>query len=191
MKIKIITLKNKKIEDFAKERNMTLSEVERGKWVLFLDSDEIISPELKEEIKNLNPGNYSGFYIKRRNYFLGKFVGSDKIIRLIKQGSGKWKRRVHETYHLAGGTKTGYLRNCLIHNTADNLYNYLGKINNYSTLHALANRDEGKKASLIKIILFPVLKFVQTFVKSGHVVFSLMQSFHSFLSWTKQYFLRS
>lgn len=189
MDISLITIKNKKIEDFAEERNEALSAVERGKWILFLDSDEVMSAKLKNEIKNLNPGIYGGFYIKRKNYFLGQYVGSDKIIRLVKKGFGKWKRQVHETYHLAGGAKAGYLKNCLIHNTADNLHDYICKINNYSTLHALANKKEGKKVSLFKIVFYPVLKFIQTYIKSGHIVFSLMQAFHSFLSWSNLYFL--
>lgn len=199
MKISIITLKKEHIDDFAEERNKAMRElvlnevegVERGKWVIFLDSDETLSNELREEIKNLNPGTYGGFYLKRNNYFLGKYVGTDIIIRLVKCGSGKWKRLVHETYHLAGGTKAGCLKNSLIHNTADNLHGYINKINNYSTLHALANKQENKKATLFKIIFFPVFKFIQTFIKSRHFVFSLMQAIHSFLSWSKLYFLRS
>ena len=190
MKISTIILKKEHIADFAKERNLLLGKTDAD-WILFLDSDEVLSAELKEEINNLNPGNYGGFYLKRRNYFLGRYVGTDKVIRLVKKDSGKWERPVHETYHLAGDTKAGYLNNYLIHNTADNLHDYLNKINNYSSLHALANKKEGKKTTLLKIIFFPVFKFVQTFVKSGHIVFSLMQAFHSFLSWSKLYFLRS
>ena len=186
-----IILNKKNITDFAEERNRALSAVERGKWVLFLDSDETLSPELKDEIRNLNPGACGGFYVKRKNYFLGRYAGTDKIIRLVKKGSGKWARQVHETYHPRGGIEVGLLKNYLIHNTAKNLHAYIDKINNYSTLHALANKKEGKKASVVKIIFYPIFKFVQTFVKSGHVVFSLFQSFHSFLSWSKLYFLRS
>ena len=190
MDISLITIKNKKIEDFAKERNRALRQTQ-GKWVLFLDSDEIMSSELETEIKNLNLGICGGFYVKRKNYFLGRYVGTDKIIRLVKKGSGKWVRQVHETYHPRGGTKIGLLKNYLVHNTAKNLRAYINKINNYSTLHASANKKEGKKPSVLKIIFYPIFKFVQTFVKSGHFVFSLMQAFHSFLSWSKLYFLRS
>lgn len=194
MKISVITIKNKKIEDFAEERNRALRLAMlaqgKGKWVLFLDSDEVLTPELETEIKSLNPGAYGGFYVKRKNYFLGQYAGTDKIIRLVKKGSGEWRRIVHETYRLAGGTKAGYLKNCLIHNTASNLHDYISKINNYSSLHALANKKEGKKAFLFKIVFYPILKFVQTFIKSGHIVFSLMQALHSFLSWSKLYFLR-
>lgn len=188
MHFEIITLKKNNITDFAEARNKLLIKA-KSNWVLFLDSDEILSPELEDEIKNLNPGICDGFYIKRKNYFLGQYVGSDKIIRLVKKGFGKWKRQVHETYHLAGGTETGYLKNCLIHNTAVNLYDYISKINNYSTLHALANKKEGKKATIQKIIFYPLFKFIQTYAKSRHVVFSIIQSFHSFLSWSKLYFL--
>lgn len=189
MKISTVTLKKEHITDFADERNLALR-LAKDEWVLFLDSDEILSKELKEEIRNLNPGTYGGFYLKRKNYFLGQYVGCDHIIRLVKKGSGKWQRLVHETYHLAGDSEAGYLNNYLIHNTADNLHDYLNKINNYSTLHALANRQEGKRATLLIIIFFPVFKFMQTFVKSRHFVFSLMQAIHSFLSWSKLYFLR-
>jgi len=192
MNISLITIKNKKIIDFAKERNRALRQAQgKGEWVLFLDSDEILTPELENEIKNLNPGRYGAYYIKRKNYFLGRYVGTDKIIRLIKKGSGKWRRLVHETYHPRGGTEVGLLKNYLIHNTAKNLHAYIDKVNNYSTLHALANKKEGKKASVFKIIFYPIFKFIQTYAKSRHVVFSIIQSFHSFLSWSKLYFLRS
>ena len=192
MNISLITIKNKKIIDFAKERNRALRQAQgKGEWVLFLDSDEILTPELENEIKNLNPGRYGAYYIKRKNYFLGRYVGTDKIIRLVKKGSGKWTRQVHETYHPRGGTEVDMLKNYLIHNTAQNLHTYIDKINNYSTLHALANKKEGKKASVFKIVFYPIFKFIQTYAKSRHVVFSIIQSFHSFLSWAKLYFLRS
>lgn len=189
MKISIVTLKNKKIDDFAKERNRTLRKTQ-GKWVLFLDSDEIMSSELKAEIKNLDPGGYGGFYVKRKNYFLGWYAGTDKIIRLVKKGSGKWERFVHETYHPRGGTKIGLLKNYLIHSTAKDLHAYVDKINNYSTLHALANQKEGKISSLFKIVFYPKMKFLQNLLAGRGFVFSMLQSFHSFLGWSKLWFLQ-
>ena len=189
MQYSLIVLKKENITDFSKVRNEALKKV-RGEWIFFVDNDEIVTDALALEIRNLKNSIYDGFYVKRKNYFLGRYVGTDKIIRLVKKGFGKWKRQVHETYHLAGGTETGYLKNCLIHNTAGNLYGYIGKINNYSTLHALANKKEGKKPTIQKIIFYPLFKFIQTYAKSRHVVFSIIQSFHSFLSWSKLYFLR-
>ena len=137
--------------------------------------------------------------MERKNFFLGQYVGSDKIVRLVKKGTGKWQRAVHETWTpnktlLPAGrqdSRCGILNSVIIHNTADNLTDYLAKIDNYSTIHAKANFDEEKTSNLFKIIFFPIAKFVVTFVKSKNVVFSIMQSLHSFLSWTKLYFLQS
>ena len=178
----VITLNKKGITDFAKERNLLLSKAKRA-WVLFLDSDEELSGRI------LISDGFNGYRLRRDNYFLGKFVGSDLIVRLARKDSGKWVRRVHEVWKVKGkiGTQKAYI----IHNTADNLTAYIEKINFYSDLHARANMEEGKSSNLFKIIFFPRLKFILTLFKSKNVIFSIMQSFHSFLSWTKLYFLRS
>jgi hypothetical protein len=108
---------------------------------------------------------------------------------LGRRNSGKWKRSVHETWNIKGSL--GQLRNPLIHNTADGLKDYIEKMNLYSTLHAEANKKEGKRSDLFKIIFYPLGKFILTYQSSGNIVFSIMQSLHSFLSWSKLYFLYS
>lgn len=179
--LSILTLNKKDITDFAYERNELLKKAKTD-WVLFLDSDEKLSKEIQiEKLSN----KYDGYYIYRKNYFLNQYIGQDKIIRLGKKNSGRWERKVHETWNIKNA---GLLDSFIIHNTADNLTDYLNKINNYSNLHAQANLEEGKKSTLFKIIFFPIGKFIMTLVKSKHLVFSIMQSLHSFLSWTKMYF---
>ena len=61
-------------------------------------------------------------------------------------------------------------------------------MNYYSDLHAKENLKEGKRSTLYKIIFFPIAKFFVSLIKSKHIVFSIMQSLHSYLSWTKLYF---
>lgn len=183
--MKILTLNKPTITDFAYERNKLLEKVKNNEWVLFLDSDE----ELNDDLGFTN-NEYEAYYLKRKNYFLELYVGTDKIVRLVKKGTGKWVRSVHEVWkpnkiHSRGGILKSPV---IIHNTASNLTDYLNKINNYSSLHAKANQDEGKKSSVLKIIFLPIAKFVVTLIKSKNVVFSIMQSLHSFLSWTKMYF---
>lgn len=185
----IITLSKEGITDFALERNILLAK-SKAVWILFLDSDEKISTA-KRIIRHQLPlsSEFSGYRIVRDNYFLGKYVGTDKIIRLGKKDAGKWVRRVHEIWQIKG--KVGELKSpIIIHNTAKNLFDYVSKMNFYSTLHAKANREEGKNSSLFKIIFYPKMKFWITLFKSRNVVFSIMQAFHSFLSWSKLYFLR-
>ena len=181
--LSILTLNNKDINDFANERNELLKTV-KTKWVLFIDGDE----KLSSPIKNISE-SYDGYILKRKNYFLRDYVGTDKIIRLAKKDAGKWKRAVHETWQIDSG-KVGELDEFIIHNTAESLLSYLNKMNHYSGLHAKANLNEGKRSNLLKIIFFSIGKFIVTFFKSRHVTFSIIQSLHSYLSWTKLYFLQ-
>lgn len=184
--IEIVTLNKKGITDFALERNILLKK-SKSDWLFFVDSDESVSKELANEISNLDLQNSgcNGFAVTRKNYFLGQCVGHDKIVRLGRKDNGIWKRTVHETWVING--EIGQLKNPLIHNTAKNLHEYISKIDFYSGLHAKANKKEKKTATLFKIIFYPSLKFVQTLVLSKNVVFSIMQAFHSFLSWSKLY----
>lgn len=186
-KPEIITLKKSEITDFASARNDLLKKT-KSEWVLFLDSDEKLSDELKEEISELDTSGYSGFFIKRKIIFLGEEIGEDKVLRLGKRNTGKWARKVHETWKING--RIGILKNYIIHDTANNLHDYIGKINAYSDMHARENIKEGKRPSLCKILLFPKFKFIENLVAGRGVVFSLFQSFHSFLGWAKQWELQ-
>jgi len=183
----IITLKQDGITDFAQERNKLL-EKSKAEWVMFVDSDEVVSSELKDEIDQIAPEKYNGYYVYRKNYFLGKYVGTDKILRLGKRVTGKWTRAVHETWQIKGAI--GYLKNPLIHNTANSLHDYIDKINFYSALHAKANLKEGKRSTIIKIIVFPAIKFFESMIIGRGFVMSILQSFHSFLGWSKLWILQ-
>ncbi|HJY98877.1 MAG TPA: glycosyltransferase [Patescibacteria group bacterium] len=180
---KVLTLNTPDIDDFSKARNKLLEKSD-SPWVFFLDSDELMSPALKTEIKRrIDKEKYDGYFVKRKNYFLGKPIGTDKVLRLGKKGKGKWVRRVHETWEIKG--KIGSLTNPITHNSAGSLFDAVAKINKYSDLHAEANKKEGKSSNLAKIILFPKLKFGESILNGRGVVFSILQAFHSFLSWSK------
>jgi len=188
VKIEYITLNEPNIRDFSQARNRLLNN-SKANWIFFVDTDEVISEKLKTEInESIQNSKFDAFKIKRKTFFLGKPIGIDYPIRLIKKGSGTWKRAVHEEFHFhprGGSLRSGQLDNFLIHNTAADLRSYINKINRYSTMHAKENIKEGKKTNLLKIIVYPGLKFIQTFLDSKNFVFSLMQSFHSFLGWSK------
>lgn len=188
MKVSIITLKKNKIDDFAKERNEALKNADH-EWVLFLDSDETLSPELKTEIEILKPDSeVAGYYITRKG------IVEEQILRLARKTAGKWERCVHEVWYIKG--KVGYLKNYIVHNENMVISEIVTKADFYSTLHAKANKLEGKKSNILIISLSSFIKFFQTFIvkkayKKGTkgFVFSIFQSFQSFLSWTKLYFL--
>ena len=90
-------------------------------WVLSIDADERVSPELKEEIMKKQPENFDGFNVRRRNYFFNREIttcGWDKDyqLRLFKKSKVDLKERlVHEGFEVYG--KVGKLENVIIHNT--------------------------------------------------------------------------
>lgn len=175
--LEIITLNKPNITDFAKERNILLQN-SKADWVLFLDSDENLSKPIKD-ISDIN----NGYVLRRKNYFLGQYVGIDQILRLGKRNSGKWIRGVHEIWQVK--EPIGTLPNYIIHNTAYNLHDYINKINEYALIHSQENMREGKRSALFQIVFYPIGKFVVTLIKSKNIVFSIMQSFHSFLAWSE------
>jgi hypothetical protein len=63
----------------------------------------------------------------------------------------------------------------------------VNKINFYSTLHAEENLADGKKSNLFKIVCYPPAKLIQSLLIGRGFVFSMLQSFHSYLAWSKEW----
>lgn len=204
----IITLNQPGITDFAAARNAELARA-KTEWVLFVDSDEKISPALKDEITricNLESNIYSAYYIPRLDIFLGRELrhgetGHAKFIRLAKKDFGSWIRPVHEIWTRRSGSssaRVGTLTNHLLHTPHESVQSFLDKINKYSTLEAEYRYKEGVRSSLFKIWFYPLAKFKYNYVlRLGFldgvpgIIMAIMMSFHSYLTWTKLYLLQN
>jgi len=158
---------------FHKNKNLGIEKTTGG-WVLSLDADEIISPELAEEIKEAinNPGKI-GYYIPRKNYFLGRWIRGcgwwpDRIIRLFKKGVTKWPLDIHDTPRIEEKNKVGYLRNSLIHYTYRSLNQYFEKFNRYTSRLAQEEFEKGirigKRNFLIYFLMKPLFWFLRKYL---------------------------
>ena len=186
--------------DFSGQRNFALSLAREG-WIIFIDADERVSPELAEEIKDAvgSGSDYVGFFIQRIDKMFGKTlrfgdVHNLKLLRLARKGVGRWEGKVHERWYVNG--KTGILENSLNHEPHKNIKEFLKEINFYTTLRAKELYEKKSNASFFSIIFYPKGKFFCTFfIKRGFLdgtpgfVLSLMMSFHSFLVRGKLYLL--
>ena len=197
----IITLNTPDITDFAAARNAELAKAKTD-WVLFLDADETLSPELETEIAsilNQESSIYSAYSIPRLDTFLGRELrhgepGHTRLVRLARKDFGHWVRPVHEVWQ--GHGRVGQLQNPLLHRSHPTITAFLDKINRYSSLAAEYRHSQGIKSSLFKIALYPIAKFKWNYLfKLGFLdgvpgtIMAIMMSFHSYLTWTKLYML--
>jgi hypothetical protein len=209
----IIRLNQENITDFAAARNAELAKAKTparnasqgdagGDWVLFVDTDEVMTPALEKEITNilhLSSNIYSAYSIPRRDTFLGRELrhgetGSAQFIRLARKSYGKWQRPVHEVW--VGRGRVGELKNPLLHTPHESVASFLEKINRYSTIEADYRFKQGKKSSLLHIAFYPIAKFKYNYLlRLGFldgipgIIMAIMMSFHSYLTWTKLYLL--
>ncbi len=190
-------------EDFAAQRNYALTKA-KGEWVLFLDSDEVISRALADEItKQLQTAKargIAGFYFKRHDILWGKELHhgetrSVRLLRMARRGAGKWVRPVHEVWMIQGKTET--LNRAIHHFPHPNVAQFLEDIDRYSTLNAKLLHKEGIRSALWQIFLYPSAKFfLNFFVRRGFAdgvpgaIVVFMMSFHSFLTRAKLYLMK-
>ena len=170
-KVKII---QHRFEDFTKQRNIAL-DAAKNDWVLFLDGDERITPELKNEInETINRTNADDAYYIYRIFFVGKkkinFSGTqnDKNFRLFKRSKASYvkHKKVHETLDVKG--TTGVLKNKLLHYSFENYTSFKSKMLYYGRLKGEELAETGKKYLIAVHYIKVIFKFVKTcFLKLG------------------------
>ncbi len=189
-------------DNFARQRNFALEKA-KGSWVFFVDSDEIVTAELAQEIKETLKQEdavptYDGFYIQRKDFVFGTWlahgeVGDIKLLRLGKKDAGKWIKDVHEVWNLP---KAGILATPLLHYPHQDVAQFLEHINTYSTIYANSLKKAGKKGDSWEIVAYPAAKFIRNyFVLMGFLdgvpglLHATFMSLHSFLTRGKLWLL--
>lgn len=141
-------------------------------WILSIDADEELSPELSSQIEAVkgNP-KYNAYHFNRLNNYCGKWIrhGSwypDRKIRLFNRKAGKWMgENPHDRWTLYDKKqKPGLLRGNLLHYSYNSISEHLRKIERYSEIAARQKAIKGKDCSLLKIWLGPKFKFFKDYV---------------------------
>jgi len=142
----------------------------RGSWILSLDADEEVSPELADEIKYelANGTSCAGFYLPRKTNFLGRWIlhsgwYPDPVLRLFRKSHGNFSDVVvHEQVLLDG--IVGHLKGELRHYSFPNLEHYLEKFNRYTTLGAEEACRRGMTARWLDIVVRPPVAFLKHYM---------------------------
>jgi len=184
----------KKWQGYSEQKNFAISKA-KGNWILSIDADEIVSDELKDEIKSIllnNEVEYDGYEIRFKNYFYGRFLRfgglyPDYHLRLFKKGKGSFnKTKIHEGVWLTGKTKK--LKGEILHFTSKTIFDHIENINKYTELEAIQNVSVSKIPTGYSIFIKPFYNFIKNyFFKFGFLdgfqglVFHIVSSMYLFI----------
>jgi glycosyltransferase involved in cell wall biosynthesis len=160
---------------FGPQKNRALEQA-TGDWVLSLDADEWVTPDLRDEILNVisRPDGGLAFRFPRLSSFCGRFMRHsgwwpDYVTRLFRRGAARFSDDVvHERVIVEG--KVGTLREPIMHETYVDLDEMLHKMNSYSSLTAQKMRHGGRKAGLAGAVLRGLWAFVRTYFLRGGIL---------------------
>ncbi len=153
---------------FGMQKNRALSYASQ-EWVLSLDADERVTPELRSEIENtLREGNASGYEIPRLSSFCGRYMRysgwyPDYVTRLFQRNKGEFtKDLVHERVIINGIVER--LKHNLLHESFRDLDQLLAKMNHYSTAGAEMLGNRGRDATLTQAITHGLWAFIRSYL---------------------------
>jgi len=189
-----------------------------GDWILQLDADEVVTPQLAKEIKSVigdqwtvngdrnknnlflrhqkliekrdgpigkPTGEVAGYFLPRRNMFLGKplihaGVYPDGVIRLVKKGYARFPQKsVHEQMEIDG--KVGWLENDMEHYDSPTLKRYFTRLNRYTDLQAEELKNSKTPKNIYSFLLFTVHRPLFTFCNLFFRHLGFLDGLHGFL----------
>ena len=144
-----------------------------GDWVLSLDADEEVTEALRSELEGIvsGDGQAAGYYIPRRNHYLGRWVRHcgwypDYQLRFWRRGRGVWTGgRVHESVRIDG--PTARTRGALNHYTYESTEEHLVRMHRYAELSALDKHERGGKAGFFGLMFAAPWQFIRLYFLRG------------------------
>jgi glycosyltransferase involved in cell wall biosynthesis len=181
--------------NFAERRNYGAKKA-KGEWLLYIDSDERISSELRENIKRVVSGDdvFDAYRLQRKNFYFGnhEWPQIEKLERLFKKTSlEEWYGEIHETAKVDG--KIGDIDGYLLHFTHRNLTSMVEKTVSWSEIEAeLRFKNNHPKMSWWRFFRVMITAFYESYVRqkgykagTAGVVESIYQSFSMFITYAK------
>jgi len=155
---------------YGAARNAALARA-RLPWVLWLDADERVTPELAAEIREIlahDDPAVAGYEIARRAYFCGKWIRHggwypSRVVRLFRKDAASFSEtRVHERLVVRGTVARA--RHDLLHFTDPDLHHYFSKFNTYTSLAATDMSDAGRRFAVTDLVVRPLFQFVKMYL---------------------------
>lgn len=177
---------------FGPQKQLAVNEA-RHDWVLCVDADERVTPELAAQIREaLGTGAQQAYRFARCNRFMGRYLRHgegypDWSLRLFHRRHARWSDdAVHEKVLTDGAV--GELRGDLMHDTAETIDAYLAKQNRYTSLAAAEALARGKRVGVAKLLLSPLFRFIKFYLLRRGFLDGLPGLVHIFIGCQNSFF---
>ena len=182
---------------YSEQKNFAASQASSD-WILSIDADESLGPELKSEIARLKSAEAQAdaYQFSRMAFYLGRWIKHsgwypDYKIRLYLKNKAAWQGSfVHESL-LVNGT-VAQLKGHLLHYTCNSLSEHLIRLDRYTSLAAEELYLNGNSGGYFQLLFSPPLTFIRTYlVKSGFrdgrhgYLIACLASFYNFMKYAK------
>ena len=155
---------------YKEQKNFATAQASNN-WVLSLDADEALSPELQQSIMREKEQLQSDAYrFARLTYYCGKWIKHsgwypDKKIRLYDRTKGQWEgEKVHEYWEPQNQKPPGELKGNLLHYSFYTINDHILQINKFTELSAKENVEKGKNYGLLTIMVTPLWSFFVNYI---------------------------
>jgi glycosyltransferase involved in cell wall biosynthesis len=167
----------------------------KNNWIFNIDADELVTPELKQEIIDIfvSPLQPDGFKVPIKD----QFIGSDKLssytpykpVRLYNKTIGRYRNsNVHDRVVMPESANIKELKNCIAHRSFRSFRKRVEKMNDYSDAQVLDLISKKRRFSNTRIVLEPIISFVSCYLIRGYwrdglygYIYSLNYAYSRFL----------
>ena len=181
------------IRHFGETRDFITSKA-KNDWILHIDSDEFVSPELKGEIESMTLDPNTVYEIYRRTFYRGKALPAfnDRIRRFYNKNSTGWSpRAVHEVVEVRNGMTVGRLKSPVEHHSYHSVKQLVQKAQLYSSMYADQFHTTRKAGAWVGVF-HGLWSFFRFYFLKGNILYgyegfitSTVFSFMSFLKYVK------
>lgn len=171
-------------EGHIEQKNWAIAQAKHP-WVLSLDADEALDEALAMSIAAVKHGGLQaeGYTMNRLTNYCGTWVRHggwypDTKLRLWDSRKGQWGgTNPHDRFELQPGARTAHLRGDLLHYSYHSLSDHVKQADYFTTIAANAMHRQGKRCSVLKLLLSPVAKFISSYLLRG----GWRDGFHGFV----------
>ena len=196
---KIVTFERKTYNIVEPAREFAIHEAKYD-WVLVVDADEVVPPELKDYLYNrINEENCpDGLYIPRKNYFMGRFMRChypDHILRFFRKDKTHWPSIIHCVPVVDGYVEKIPAKQkelAFVHLANDSVENIVSKTNQY-TRNEL-ERKQNKHYGAIAFLWRPFFRFFKAYILKGAIldgkpgfIKAMLEGYYQFVFLAKKY----